>query len=206
MLKRRTALTLIAAAIIVASPAHAAAAEDASAPIRAFNTALLAIMRAGKATPFAQRFDALAPVADRAFNMEALLQGVIGPSWASQPDADKDALRREFRIFSIASWVANFDNFAGEEFSLAPAPRALPDGALVVETRFGPPGGKPTTLSYVMRQGAGPWQAVDVLAEGTISRVAVLRSDFRRVLASGGAAALVKQLREKNAALAGQAG
>jgi phospholipid transport system substrate-binding protein len=204
MLKRRTALTLIAVTI-VASPAQAAAAEDASAPIRAFNTALLAIMRAGKATPFAQRFDALAPVADRAFNMEALLQGVVGPTWASQPEADKEALRREFRVFSIASWVANFDNFTGEEFSLAPDPRALPDGALVVETRFGPPGGKPTTLSYVMRQGGGSWQAVDVLAEGTISRVAVLRSDFRRVLANGGAAALVKQLREKNAALAAQA-
>jgi phospholipid transport system substrate-binding protein len=88
MLTRRAALTLIAATTIAAPPARAAA-DDASAPIRAFNSALLAIMRAGKATPFAQRFDALAPVADRAFNMEALLQGVVGPAWATQPEADK---------------------------------------------------------------------------------------------------------------------
>jgi phospholipid transport system substrate-binding protein len=52
-----------------------------------------------------------------------------------------------------------------------------------------------------MRDGGSGWRAVDVLADGSISRVAVQRSDFRRLLAQGGAQALVASLRSKSADL-----
>jgi len=47
----------------------------------------------------------------------------------------------------------------------------------------------------------GCWKAVDVLAGGSISRVAVQRSDFRSVLASGGVPALTSSLQHKAANL-----
>ena len=40
----------------------------------------------------------------------------------------------------------------------------------------------PTPLDYVMRQGEKGRRAVDVLLDGSISRVAVQRSDFRSLL------------------------
>ncbi|HUB15081.1 MAG TPA: ABC transporter substrate-binding protein [Acetobacteraceae bacterium] len=40
------------------------------------------------------------------------------------------------------------------------------------------------------RSGPAGWQVVDVLTDGYISRVAVQRSDFRQLLASGGPPAL----------------
>jgi phospholipid transport system substrate-binding protein len=52
-----------------------------------------------------------------------------------------------------------------------------------------------------MRQDSDGWRVVDVLADGAISRVAVQRSDFRRVLARGGAQALADSLRTKSASL-----
>jgi len=42
-----------------------------------------------------------------------------------------------------------------------------------------------------MKRMPGEWKAVDVLADGSISRVAVQRSDFRSLLASGDAPALL---------------
>ena len=48
--------------------------------------------------------------------------------------------------------------------------------------------------------------AVDVLADGSISRVAVQRSDFRRLVARGGAQALIDSLNQKTADLSGGAG
>ena len=54
-----------------------------------------------------------------------------------------------------------------------------------------------------MRQTPSGWKAVDVLADGAISRVAVQRSDFRTVLAGGGGAALVAKLERKVADLSG---
>ena len=47
--------------------------------------------------------------------------------------------------------------------------------------------------------------AVDVLADGSISRVAVQRSDFRRLLSSGGATALIESLNRKISDLSGGA-
>jgi phospholipid transport system substrate-binding protein len=56
-------------------------------------------------------------------------------------------------------------------------------------------------MDYVMRDDTGIWRAVDVLLEGSISRVAVQRSDFRRLLNRGGATALAQSLRSKSANL-----
>jgi phospholipid transport system substrate-binding protein len=54
-----------------------------------------------------------------------------------------------------------------------------------------------------MRNGPSGWKAVDVLANGSISRVAVQRSDFRELLASGGVPALMAALQRKVANLSG---
>ena len=204
-LTRRMAIGLGMAALAAGSPRAQTVA--ALAPIQSLNLGLLAIMRAGKAAPFAQRLQMLAPAVDQAFDLDAILQAVVGPRWSGFSEADKAGLRMEFRRFTIASWVANFDSFNGEIFTIQPMPRPLDDGALVVETQFAVPGGTPVGLSYVMRQTGLTWRAVDILAEGTISRVAVMRSDFRQVLAQGGGAALVARLRDKNEALnAGKTG
>jgi phospholipid transport system substrate-binding protein len=48
-----------------------------------------------------------------------------------------------------------------------------------------------------MHRGPQGWKAVDVLEDGTISQVAVQRSDFRQILQSGGAPALVVSLQQK---------
>ena len=46
-------------------------------------------------------------------------------------------------------------------------------------------------------------KAVDVLADGSISRVAVQRSDFRDLLRNGGVPALITALRQKVVTLSG---
>jgi len=72
----------------------------------------------------------------------------------------------------------------------------------VVETEIVPKTGDPIRMDYVMRQGVSGWQAVDVLETGTISQVAVQRSDFRSLL-EGGADKLIDSLRAKVDKLSG---
>ena len=72
----------------------------------------------------------------------------------------------------------------------------------MVQTRIMGSAGEATRLDYVMRQSAAGWQVVDVLLDGTISRVAVTRSDFRALLGDGNAARLIDSLRGKVAGLA----
>jgi len=52
-----------------------------------------------------------------------------------------------------------------------------------------------------MRETGGVWHVVDILLDGSISRVAVTRSDFRALLAPGDASKLIDSLRSKVANL-----
>jgi phospholipid transport system substrate-binding protein len=58
-------------------------------------------------------------------------------------------------------------------------------------------------MDYVMRQEGAGWKVVDVLAEGSISRVASQRSEMRSLLADGGGPGLLVSLRQKTAELSG---
>lgn len=187
--------------LLIALAATAARAESAAAaPIAAFGAALIGVMRQGRATPFAARAQALGPAVDGAFDLATILRASVGLRWGGIAPATQAQLLAAFRDFSVATWVANFDEYAGERFEVEPTTRKA--GAdEVVTTRIRPASGDPTRLDYVMHQGAEGWRAVDILLDGTISRVAVQRSDFRAILAKG-ETALLDMLRAKAAELA----
>jgi phospholipid transport system substrate-binding protein len=182
--------------------AFAAAAQDSgpTAPIAALDDALLAAMKAGRQTPFAQRAASLTPVVQRSFALPAILQASVGLRYASFSPAEQASLLAAFTHYTVASYAANFDHFSGERFTIDPRTRAV-GAEQVVQTQIVPAQGDPTRLDYVMRQGPAGWQAVDVLVDGSISRVAVQRSDFRGLL-QGGVGNLIASLDAKAARLA----
>ena len=134
-------------------------------------------MRAGRSISFSRRFDALAPVVDHVFDLETVLKVSVGARWDSMDDDVRNRLLRAYRRFTVATYVANFDKYDGETFRIIPG------------------------LRNVMRDVRGSWRAVDVLLEGSISRVAVQRSDFRKILANGDPDALIASLKRKIADL-----
>lgn len=179
-----------------------AADAEASAPIAVLNRGLLAGMRAGKATPFPQRYNTLAPLVEGAFDIPGILQASVGPRWSALPPAQQAQLLDVFRRFTIASYVANFDSFGGEKLEVLPDSRSV--GAdQVIATQIVPSSGAATRIDYVMRRTPAGWRAVDVLLNGSISRVAVQRSDFRSLLGSGDAGPLIQSLQRKTADLSG---
>ena len=194
---RRRALLGLAVVLVAAGP------EGPEAPIVAFNAGLLAGMKSGRAAPFATRAAALAPVVERTFDLRTILQTSVGPGWGRFSVAQQVDILAAFRAFTVASWVGNFDSFVGETLEILPAGRKVGNDE-VVATRIVPPKGAATRLDYVMRQGPAGWQAVDILVDGAISRVAVQRSDFRTLLKDGDPAALIASLRDRAAGLAGK--
>ncbi len=187
-------------------PALAAADPAVLAPIRDLVAGLLRIMQAGRSTPFTQRYDMLAPIIDRAFDLDVVLQDSVGLPWAHLPANQQAMLRQDFRRYTIASYVNSFDNFSGQQFVVQPDTRPVGNGQQIVMTKITPASGDSHELDYVMRHVSSGWRAVDVLADGAVSRVAVQRSDFRRLLTTGGAPALADSLRNKSAVLAGGSG
>jgi phospholipid transport system substrate-binding protein len=203
--RRRWLRTTLGAAIAVLVAPGVIADPAAIAPIRELCDSLLGIMRAGRTTPFGQRFTMLAPAVERAFDLPAILQLSVGPSWSGLPPDQQTTLLTAFRRYTIANYVNSFDNYSGQHFDVLPDTKALPNGEQVAQTRIISSSGETHELDYVMRQEADTWKAVDVLADGSISRVAVQRSDFRRLVARGGAQALIESLNQKTSDLSGGA-
>jgi phospholipid transport system substrate-binding protein len=202
--RRRWLQSTVAVAVAAAvTPPTAGAQTAAVAPIRDLCDSLLGIMRAGHATPFPQRFATVSPTIERAFNLSAILQLSVGPSWSSLAPDQQASLLTAFRRYTIANYVNSFDNYNGQHFDVQPDTKPLPNGEQLVQTRIVSASGDSHELNYVMRQQGASWKAVDVLADGSISRVAVQRSDFRRLVSRGGAQALIESLNQKTNDLSG---
>ena len=152
-------------------------------------------MRAGPKTPFAERFDALAPVVERVFDLETVLKVSMGLRWDGLDTESRGRLLGVYRRFTIATYVANFNRYDGERFLILPGARDAGSDRIVGTEIIS--GGDHMRVDYVMRDDGVAWRAVDVLLEGSISRVAVQRSDFRKILTGGDADALITSLRRK---------
>ncbi len=200
----KTALAIVGAGFVVVVPG-AEADPGAVQPIRALSDGLLRVMRAGSGTPFPQRFQMLSPEVDSAFDLQAVLQLSVGPTWSTLPPDQQTTLLAAFRRYTVANYVNNFDNYNGQRFEIQPDTKSLPNGEQLVQTKIISAAGESHQLDYVMRRTPGGWKAVDVLADGSISRVAVQRSDFRRLVARGGAQALIQSLNQKTSDLSGGA-
>jgi len=197
-MKRRT---FLAAALLAPLIARAEQLPAPAIPIAALNQGLLSIMHQGKSTPFPKRAAEIQPLVEQAFDLTQILQSSVGLRWGAFSQQQKDDLLEAFTRWTVATWVSNFDTYEGETFNISPNLHTIGHDQ-VVQTQIVPQSGTPTRLDYVMRNVGSQWKAVDVLADGAISRVAVQRSDFRTLLRTGDPAPLIANLRYKADALA----
>jgi len=198
----RALLRLALVSIALALGLGRAGASEVTTPVEQLHAGLMAIMQAGKTAPFRQRYDMIAPVIGRTFDLEVILRQVIGPRLAALPPDQRAAVGDAFRRYTIASYVANFDTYSGQRFEVAPVVRAAGSDR-VVETQIAAASGQGYVLDYVMRQESAGWKVVDVLVDGAISRVAAQRSEMRSMLAESGGAGLLVGLRQKTTDLSG---
>jgi len=123
----RLALASIALALGLG---QAAVASEVTTPVEQLHAGLMAIMQAGKTAPFRQRYDMIAPVIGRTFDLEVILRQVIGPRLAALPPDQRAAVEDAFRRYTIASYGANFDNVMRQESGGWKVVDVLVDGAI----------------------------------------------------------------------------
>jgi phospholipid transport system substrate-binding protein len=182
--------------IAIANPSFGAP-SDLTAPIEQLNAGLLKVMKAGKTLTFQQRYDLLAPVIVRAFNLKLIVENAAGERWNALPSTQQQAVIETFQRYAVAMCASYFDDYAGERFELLPA-ATTDKGEPVVKVKILP--GNPSdgvhVLSYTMQKNGSEWQAIDVVMDGFVSFAAVKQAELRAVLWSKGAAALLTRLQQ----------
>ncbi len=193
-------LALVLALCLAAVPVWAGDAPQGV--IGRFYGSLLATMKSGNQMGFRGRFDTLTPVIDGSFDMPEMTRGTLGSSVRTITPDQMARVVEAFRRFTIASYAANFNEFNGERFEVGET-RVTSPGQAVVPTRL-VPGDKtePVELDYVMHEDQGHWTVTDVLMQGSVSQMAMRRSEFVSVLRRDGIDGLVETINKKTAALA----
>lgn len=203
MIRRRVVLAAIIVAGAAALTPPAVAAADGASPtatISSFYDALLATMKEGPALGFKGRYDRLAPVIHRVFDLPLMTRLMVGLQWASLTPTQQQQLVNAFGDFSVATYASRFDDYSGERFEVDPSVTSTANGALV-RSKLVKSDGDSVELDYLMRSSNREWQIVDVYLSGTVSELATRRSEFASVLRRDGPDALVDLLQKKVAQL-----
>ena len=163
--------------------------------VRGFYDTLLSTRKNGPTLGQSGRYARLAPVVDRVFDVPAMTRLAIGSSWATLPAARQQQLMEAFRHYIAATYADRFDSYSGEQLQVTGEQPYNAD--VIVQTKIVKSDGEPTTLNYLMRQNQGSWQISDVYLDGSISQLAVQRSEFNSILRREGVDGLVMALNRK---------
>ncbi len=192
---------LVAGVLCVAASPGGAAETDATQVVSRLNAALLDVLKQAEALGYQGRFDRLAPAMSEAFDIDFMAEKSLGRYWKTLADGDRRRWLDVFREFSVANYAGNFDHYAGQSFVLLGEEPGAAD-TTVVHTRIAIPGGENVELTYRLHQSDVRWKIVDVYLKGTVSELALRRSDYTSVLERQSFDALLITLRRKIADLA----
>ncbi len=188
------------ACVAIAGPARAAT-SPAVQVVERLDAALLDALQNATTLGYQGRFDRLAPVVGEVFDVDLMAEKSLGRHWKTLSPEDQTRWKALFREFTIANYAGNLTKFSGQRFELLGEEPGAND-TVVVSTKLIDPTGENVELKYRVYQTDGRWHIIDVMLKGTVSELALRRSDYSSVFERDGFDGLVTVMRGKIADLA----
>lgn len=200
-------LILLAAAFAATfSASQAAAAEGPAGTVQRLHDALLEVMRDAGDLSVADRYERLAPTLQATYDFRMMTRLATGSAWTKATEAERAAMVDGFSRLSIATYAERFKGYSGERFEIM-GERSGPRETILVDTRIVRPADDAVPITYVLQQSPaqnGDWRIIDVVVQGSISELAVRRSEYAHILRQGGAKRLADVLDAKADTLLGR--
>ncbi len=176
-----------------ANPAHAAAAKR----VERLHDSLIAVMKSAEAgTDFSGRTAELQPALVQGFDLPFMAEKSVGRHWKKASEKERAELVDTFTRYMVATYAGRFHGYSGQSFeTLGVEPSGR--GTLLVRTQVVDPGGEDVSLDYRLRSHEGEWKIVDVYLSGTVSELALRRSEYSSLIQREGFDALIVALNEK---------
>jgi len=183
--------------------AQAEELDGCAKTVETFHAAILDAMENADELGFQGRYDRLEPVIGETFNIEFMSSKSVGRMWKKLSPEDQSLWKSKFQGYLTANYAGNFNTYTGETFDTTgeePSSRKT----RIVMTRLNVPGDEDVILNYRLMQTDGRWKIIDIYLKGTVSELALRRSDFSTTLKRDGFAELaaavdrkIAELREK---------
>ena len=190
--------TWVVASLFSAGMATAAPADETPGTkvITQLDAALMDVLQNADQLGFQGRVDRLSPAVDAAFDLPFMAEKSLGQHWSTLSDADQQRWRALSRQFSIANFAANFDHWSHQTIDVVGEEPSAADTVLV-KTRINDPKGETVEMNYRLRATDGIWRIVDIYLKGTVSELALRRSDYTALIDREGFAGLTKTMQQK---------
>jgi phospholipid transport system substrate-binding protein len=171
------------------------ASGSAASLVEEFNTTLITVVRTADRR-LQERYDMLAQPVERAFNLPFMLQETAGTRWRGANEDERAKLIAAFTRISIGTFLFRFREYEGESFKVLGEAEGA-DETRLVHTEFVRPGRPTVPVTYVTRQFGAGWRIVDLLIGGSMSELAMRRSEYAYILRQSGIGGLIARLNEK---------
>jgi phospholipid transport system substrate-binding protein len=184
---------------LVAAPTPGPAAPEPStarAPVERLYAELLAVMKHADELGYEGRMQRLAPVVADAYDLPFMAAKVLGRHWRNLDEAMQRRWIDTFARLTVSTYADRFDGFSGERLEVQGAKPSAMD-TVVVHTVIEPVDEDPVSVDYRLHERAGGWRIVDVYLNGTVSELALRRSEYSSVVKREGIEALIAQLETK---------
>jgi phospholipid transport system substrate-binding protein len=171
------------------------------AVVLTLQAALLKVMQEADALGFEGRYELLKPVVAETFDVRFMGSKSVGRYW-NKLDADQQAVwLTKFAGYLTANYAGNFNEYDGESFEVL-GEESSARKTQVVLTRLNVPSGEDVVLNYRLREASpGEWRIIDIYLKGTVSELALRRSDFSATLKEKGFGELTLAIDKKIAEL-----
>jgi phospholipid transport system substrate-binding protein len=198
---RRAAWATLLLAILVGPSVSADPARSPTQTIDSLHESLLDVMKNAVELGYAGREAKLEPVIPEHYDVAFMAEKSVGRHWKSASDSDRQRFLETFQRFMVANYAGQFDGYSGQSFETFGEEAARMETVLV-KSRLIDPGDEDVELNYRMRLVDGSWKIIDVYLDGTVSELALRRSEFSGIVKRENFDALIAAIDERIAKLA----
>jgi phospholipid transport system substrate-binding protein len=173
-----------------------AGAGAARATVERLYAVLLEVMQGGEQLAYQGRYEQLDPVIRQTYDLPFMSAKTLGRYWKNLSEQDRERWISTFSRLIISTYADRFDEYSGQQFEVLTVEPSSHE-TVIVRTRIVPVGEKPVELDYRLRGANGRWQVIDVFMNGTVSELALRRSEYSSVFKRDGFDSLLSSLEEK---------
>ena len=191
-------LRALLACLLLTLPSATFAVDLAGArePIDQLYTVLVDCLKNADALGLEGRRVKIAPAVAAGYDLPFMAEKILGRHWRELPESDHARWTDAFGRLTVATYAERMTGFTGQSFEVLkvePSQR----GTAVVYTQVVTPKEKPIAINYRMRENGDGWRIIDVYLNGTVSELALRRSEYAAVLQRDGFQKLVGSIDEK---------
>lgn len=194
----RSRLSFLVAALLLlwAPPAQASNPQDV---VGDFNQSLISLL--GPEKSFEDRSGTIEPAVRKTFDLEFMASKVLGRGWKDLNSDQQRQWTEAFTRMTVSNYAGRFVGEPGPSFETLGEEEGA-RGTRMVRTKLVQPSDEDVELNYRLRETDEGWRVIDCYMNGTVSEVALRRSEYGSVLRRDGFDALLAAINTKSAQLA----